>query len=166
MAEKLDIVNEEDEVVGVKTRKEAHDEGLRHRSVMFFVFNHDENLLMTQRSEDKRFYPGYWSIVLGGHVTSGLSYEEALKKEMEEEIGVRGKYKEMGGFKKDIEEEKENVKLFKTEVDPEKIELSTEEFKMARFISPDEIEDIIKEKDFVPETKEVLTVLKDSFEEL
>ncbi len=161
MSEKLDIVNEKDEVVDVKTRKEAHDRGLRHRSVMFFVFNRDRKLLMTQRSEDKRFYPGHWSVVLGGHVTSGLSYQEALEKEMKEEIGVVEDHEEIGSFTKDIEEEKENVKLYGVEVTPEEIELSPIEFERARFISPEEVKNEIKEKDMVPETEQVLKLLED-----
>jgi len=164
MVEKLDIVNEEDEVIGVRPREEVHDEDLRHRSVMFFVFNFEGKVLMTQRSEDKRFYPGYWSIVLGGHVTSGLSYEEALEKEIKEELGVRGDYEKIGEFKKDIKEEKENVKLYKTEVDPHQVELSPEEFKRGKFIPIDKIEEERKKKDFVPETEEVLDLLKEDIE--
>ncbi len=164
MSEKLDIVNEEDEIIDVKTRKEAHDKGLRHRSVMFFVFNPDGKILMTQRSEDKRFYPGHWSVVLGGHVTAGLSYLEALEKEMEEEIGIVGDHEEIGSFTKEIEEEKENVRLYKVEVDPEEIELSPIEFKRARFISPEEVEEELKDKDIVPETEQVLELLKNHME--
>lgn len=156
----MDVVNEEDEVIGVKTRKEVHDEKLRHRSVMFFIFNFRGKVLMTQRSKDKRFYPGHWSIVLGGHVTSGLSYKEALRKEMKEEIGIIGEYEEMGRFKKDIEEEKENVKLYRTEVDPHQIELSPEEFERGKFILTSEIEEEMEKKDFVPETNQVLRFLK------
>jgi len=161
MSEKLDIVDEDDEIIDVKTRKEAHDKGLRHRSVMFFVFNPEGKLLMTQRSEDKRFYPVHWSVVLGGHVTSGFSYDEALEKEMEEEIGLVGDYEEIGSFTKEIKEEKENVKLYKVEVDPEEIELSPIEFEKARFIRPEDIAEELKDKDIVPETKEVLEKLED-----
>ncbi|MBS3782065.1 MAG: NUDIX domain-containing protein [Candidatus Thermoplasmatota archaeon] len=161
MSEKLDIVNEEDEIIDVKTRKEAHDKGLRHRSVMFFVFNHSGKLLMTQRSENKRFYPAHWSVVLGGHVTSGLSYDDALEKEMEEEIGFVGAYEKIGSFTKEIKEEKENVRLYKVEVDPEKIELSPVEFKRARFIDLDRLEEELDSKDLVPETKQVLEILDD-----
>lgn len=159
MVEKLDIVNENDEVIDVETREKAHDKGLRHRSVMFFVFSLEGKLLMTKRSEDKRFYPGYWSIVLGGHVTSGLTYEEALEKEMEEEIGVKGEYKEVGEFKKEIKEEKENVRLYKTTVSAEDIELSSKEFETSKFIDLNKVEKILGKKDFVPETEKVLQFL-------
>jgi len=166
MSEKLDIVDEEDDVIDVKTRKEAHDKGLRHRSVMFFVFDPEGKLLMTQRSEDKRFYPGYWSVVLGGHVTSGSSYEEALEREMEEEIGLVGEYDNIGSFTKDIEEEKENVQLYRVEVDPEKIELSPIEFERARFVSLEELEEEIEDKDMLPETEQVLKILREKGENI
>ncbi len=160
MTEELDIVDEEDEVIDVRSRKEAHDEGLRHRSVMFFVFDPDGKLLMTQRSEDKRFYPSHWSVVLGGHVTSGLSYDEALEKEMEEEIGLVGDYEKIGYFTKDIKEEKENVRLYRVEAEPDKIELSPLEFERAEFVELNALEAKIEERDMVPETEQVLDLLK------
>ncbi len=160
MDEKLDIVDEDDEVIDVKTRKEAHDKGLRHRSVMFFVFTPEGKLLMTRRSEDKRFFSGYWSIVLGGHVKSGLSYDEALKKEMEEEIGLVGDYELLGSFSKELEEEKENVKLYKIVVDPGKIELSPIEFESAHLIETKDIEKELEDKKLLPETEIVLDFLK------
>ncbi len=162
MKEKLDVVNEDDKVIDVKTRKEVHDKKLRHRSVMFFVFREDGKLLMTKRSADKRFFPGYWSIVLGGHVPSGYDYEEALEKEMEEELGVSAEYEELGSFTKEIKEEKENVKLFRTVVRPEEIELSAEEFEEGLFISIERLNSEMEEKPFLPETKMVLEYLENS----
>ncbi len=159
MKEKLDIVDEDDEVIGVKSREKAHTEGSRHRSVMFFVFNPEGKILMTKRSKDKRFYPGRWSIVLGGHVTSGFSYEEALEKEMKEEIGIVPDYEMLGSFQKDLKEEKENVKLFRTEVEPEKVELSTKEFEKAQYMDPSDLEKELESKKFVPETEDVLKFL-------
>ncbi|MEF8835342.1 MAG: NUDIX domain-containing protein [Candidatus Thermoplasmatota archaeon] len=166
MEEKLDIVDADDEVIDVASRDKTHTKGLRHRSVMFFVFNLDGKLLMTQRSENKRFYPSHWSVVLGGHVTSGLDYEEALEKEMEEEIGLVGYYEEIGSFAKETEEEKENVKLYIVEVDPEKVELIPTEFERARFIDLDELEKEREDKDMVPETDQVLRILRENWENI
>lgn len=164
MPEKLDIVDENDEVIDVRTREKAHDEGLRHRSVMFFVFNPDGKVLMTQRSEDKRFYPEHWSVVLGGHVTSGLSYDKALEKEMKEEIGLLGSYEKIGSFTKETEEEKENVHLYKVQAGPEKIQLSPFEFERAKFIEVEELEEELEDRDMVPETEQVLQILKDEMD--
>ncbi len=161
MTEKVDIVNENDEVIGKTTRKKAHGDGLRHRSVMFFVFDPEGNLLVTKRSDQKRFFPGYWSVVLGGHVPAGFSYEEALVKEVEEEIGVPAdEYERMATFKKEIEEEKENVKLFKVKVDPDKVELSSKEFEKGRFVRPRKLKAELENKDFLPETEMVLEHLE------
>jgi len=159
MTEELDIVNKDDQIIGKSTRKDAHDKKLRHRSVMFFVFDQNGKLLMTKRSEDKRFYPGYWSIVLGGHVPAGFSYEEALEKEMEEEIGTTAPCENLGSFKKEIEEENENVRLYKAVVDPKKIELSPKEFEKGLFVTFEELESEKKKKNFLPETKMVLEFL-------
>ncbi len=161
MVEYLDIVDEEDNVVGRCTRDEAHSSGKRHRTVMFFVLSPNENIMVTKRTKNKDFFPGYRSVVMGGHVGAGDSYEEALKREVEEEIGTFGEYQEIGRFTKDIPEETENVKLYTVKVEPEKIRLAKDEFEGGVFMS---LEDILKEvercHDFLPETQQVLEILR------
>ncbi len=157
MVEYLDIVDENDKVVGRCTREEAHSKGKRHRTVMFFVLSPDGKIMVTKRTDNKDFFPGYRSVVMGGHVSSGDTYEEALKREAREEIGTFGDYKEIGRFTKDIPEETENVKLYTIEVDPEDVRLSKDEFVEGRFIPLNDIlKDVEKSDDFLPETKQVL----------
>jgi ADP-ribose pyrophosphatase YjhB (NUDIX family) len=42
-------------------------------------------VFVSQRTDDKEFYPGYWSIVFGGHVHAGESYEDAVLRELKED---------------------------------------------------------------------------------
>ncbi len=157
--EYLDVVDENNEVIDRRARKEVHDKRLRHRTVMFFVVSPTDKILVTKRSEDKEFFPGYWSIVLGGHVKSGESYEEALISEMKEEINAVGDHEKLGEFVKDIDEEIEHVSLFKVRIDPEDIDLLDKEFQKGEFWNIDEIKGKIDELDFLPETEEVLKYL-------
>ncbi|MCX6822044.1 MAG: NUDIX domain-containing protein, partial [Candidatus Aenigmarchaeota archaeon] len=78
MEEIFDIVDEEDNVIGKTTREEVHNKKLIHRSVMFFIFDKKRRVLVTQRTKAKDMFPEYWSISLGGHVSSGETYEEAV----------------------------------------------------------------------------------------
>lgn len=46
-----------------------------------------QDILLAHRSEDRCSYPGTWSFP-GGHVEHGETFEEALVRELAEEIGV------------------------------------------------------------------------------
>jgi len=82
------LVDEHDEVIGTVLRKDAHSNPkLIHRSVGVLVFNAKKQLLFQKRSKTKDTFPGYWGISVGGHVNVGQTYEEAAKREMEEELG-------------------------------------------------------------------------------
>ena len=103
----FDIVDENDNVIDKASREECHEKSLIHRSVMFFVFNEKGKVLVTKRTKNKDFFPGFWSIVMGGHVGSGESYEEAVAREVEEEVGLKAVPFFIHYFKKRIREEKE-----------------------------------------------------------
>ena len=157
--EYLDVIDEDNQVIDKKPRKLVHDKRLRHRTVMFFVFSPDDKILVTKRSDDKVFFPGYWSIVLGGHVKSGETYDEALISEMKEEINTVGEYEKLGDFIKDIEEEIEHVYLYKVKVEPDKIDLLDKEFQRGEFWNIEKIKRKVKELDFLPETEVVIDYL-------
>ena len=154
-----DVVDENDRVIGKATRQEVHDKGLIHRTVMFFIFDKKGRIFVTQRTKNKEFFKEYWSIVLGGHVNSGETYEEAAIRECKEETGIECKPVYMGFFKQRIPEEKENVKVyaFHTDKFPK---VDPFEIKQGKFISFEELKNILKKEKFLPETKDLLKILK------
>lgn len=50
----------------------------------------DQKVLMAHRSPSRKNYPDTWSFA-GGHVEAGETLEDALKRELSEEIGVLAK---------------------------------------------------------------------------
>ena len=46
-----------------------------------------QGILLGRRSADRRAYPNRWSFP-GGHVEAGESFESALKREIQEELGL------------------------------------------------------------------------------
>lgn len=84
-----DVVNANDEVIGTATRGQVHaDPTFIHRAAGAYVFNRKKQLLMQKRSESKDMFPGYWVFSVGGHVDSGDSYDQAIQREIKEELGV------------------------------------------------------------------------------
>ncbi|HCD39254.1 MAG TPA: hypothetical protein DEQ77_11190 [Candidatus Omnitrophica bacterium] len=84
--ELTDIVGEDDKAVGVTEAGFTHIFGLRHRTANAFVFTPDGKLLLQRRvhnkAESKKFS------ILGGHVVSGMTYEEAGEEEILQELGL------------------------------------------------------------------------------
>jgi len=86
--ELLDVVDENDNVIAVKTRGEIHARGLMHRAVHILVFNSDGELFLQKRSLSKDEQPGKWDSSAAGHVDSGEDYLECARREIGEELGI------------------------------------------------------------------------------
>jgi isopentenyl-diphosphate delta-isomerase type 1 len=86
--ELLDVVDENDRVIGVKTRGEIHLQGLMHRSVHILVFNSNGDLFIQKRSMNKDNDPGLWDSSAAGHLDSGEDYQACSIRELGEELGI------------------------------------------------------------------------------
>jgi len=84
----LNIVNENDEIVGVAAREEIHKSGLPHREVHVWFYTPNGEIIFQHRAKDKDTYPDLLDATVGGHVEIGDSYERTAIKETEEETGV------------------------------------------------------------------------------
>ena len=85
----FDVVNERDEVIDRKTRREVHATGLWHRAVHVLVFDPQDRVFLQKRSMLKDLSPGLWDSSCSGHLDSGEDYDAAAVRELAEEIGVR-----------------------------------------------------------------------------
>lgn len=86
--ELLDVVDQNDRVVGVKTRGEIHAQNLMHRSVHILVFNNNTELFIQKRSMSKDNDLGLWDSSAAGHVDSGEDYYRCAIRELGEELGI------------------------------------------------------------------------------
>jgi 8-oxo-dGTP pyrophosphatase MutT (NUDIX family) len=94
--ELVDIVDDDDIVIDTVTRSEMRSRRLQHRSVGIAVVSSDGRLLIHRRSLAKDIWPGWWDIAAGGVVVAGETYEQAARRELEEELGVDGEMKLLG----------------------------------------------------------------------
>lgn len=86
--EYLYIVDENDNVLDSKPRHEVTSED-RCRIVLLWVTNEKGEVLLAKRSNTKKTFPGLWSYAVTGAVSHPESYEQAVIREMEEELGIR-----------------------------------------------------------------------------
>jgi isopentenyldiphosphate isomerase len=105
-----DVVNQQDEVVGQATKDEIEHGGLICRVAFIMLANSRGELVLQQRSANKRAYPLYWSGATAGHLAAGETYSDAAKREMKEEIGAEADLEFVGTFFS--EEDREMVGVF------------------------------------------------------
>lgn len=84
----LDIVDDNDNVIGKEDFIKVHSQGLRHRSVQILLFKEPslETLLVAQRSSQQETSKLKLHPSVGGHVKLGQSYLEAAREELREEL--------------------------------------------------------------------------------
>jgi isopentenyldiphosphate isomerase len=87
--EYLDLVDADDNVIGKILRSEAYAKDLSNfRVVNAFVINSNGELWIPRRTANKRIFPLCLDMSAAGHVESGESYEESLKREVKEELNI------------------------------------------------------------------------------
>ncbi len=88
--ELLDIVDENDRVIGRETRTAVHERGLLHRGVHVWLFTPDGRLLVQQRSATRKASPSSLDGSVSEHVQAGEDYLAAAQRGLREELGLQG----------------------------------------------------------------------------
>ncbi|MBC7794389.1 MAG: isopentenyl-diphosphate Delta-isomerase [Clostridia bacterium] len=88
--EKLIAVDGNDREIGQVSKAMAHDgEGTLHRAFSIFLFNDKGEVLLQQRSADKRLWPLYWSNTCCSHPRVGEDISTATVRRLEQELGMQ-----------------------------------------------------------------------------
>ncbi|WP_340065344.1 isopentenyl-diphosphate Delta-isomerase [Ascidiimonas aurantiaca] len=96
--EKVLLVNENDEQIGVMPKMEAHEKGLLHRAFSVFILNSRNELMLQQRALHKYHSPGLWTNTCCSHQREGESNLEAGKRRLFEEMGIETELEELFSF--------------------------------------------------------------------
>ncbi len=84
------MIDEQGRVIRVVRRAEMRQHRLRHRTVFIAVLGSDGRLLVHRRADDKDVWPSRWDLAAGGVVAVGESWDDAARRELAEELGVKG----------------------------------------------------------------------------
>ncbi len=98
MSEILDVVNDNDEVIGQAERDRVHREGLVCRLVYVCFYTANREVILQKRSDIKKNDPGKLTTTASGHVASGQSYLEAAARETFEETGIEVSPEDLKSF--------------------------------------------------------------------
>ncbi|MBI3178039.1 MAG: isopentenyl-diphosphate Delta-isomerase [Deltaproteobacteria bacterium] len=88
-ADEIILVDAQDRELGFAPVKACHDgEGRLHRAFSVFILNSRGEVLLQQRSPEKRLWPLYWSNSCCSHPRRGETVEQAAARRLKEELAV------------------------------------------------------------------------------
>lgn len=88
--ELVDLVDDQNRVIGSTTRREIRTRNLLHRGVGILCRNSSGRVYVHRRTTTKDVFPGMYDMWVGGVVGAGESYDDAARREIGEELGIYG----------------------------------------------------------------------------
>ena len=96
--EKVILVNEKDEPIGLMEKMAAHEQALLHRAFSVFVINKNNEVMLQQRAAHKYHSPLLWTNTCCSHQREGESNIMAGTRRLQEEMGFITPIKELFHF--------------------------------------------------------------------
>jgi len=96
--EKVILVNENDEQIGLMEKLEAHEKALLHRAFSVFVLNDKNEVMLQQRAHHKYHSPLLWTNTCCSHQREGETNIQAGTRRLFEEMGFTTELKELFHF--------------------------------------------------------------------
>jgi isopentenyldiphosphate isomerase/intracellular septation protein A len=145
------LVDEEGRIIGKAPRSVCHSGSkLLHPVVHVHIYDDKKRLFLQKRSEYKKIQPGKWDTAVGGHISLGESLETGLKREVEEEVGLKNlQYEYITKYIWESEIEKELTHVFFAKKNGEII-VQPEEIDEGKFWTWKEIQNNIGKGIFTP----------------
>lgn len=159
-------VDKHDNVIGLRPREDFYTGKYIHRCASLILLNSKNEILIQNRSPTKKWSPNLYTASVSGTVADE-TYEECIKKEMKEEIGISIPAKFLFKFPLFLEHTKTFHAVFIGRSD-KKITFDKNEISSVRWISLDKLEkELEKEpKKFSPAFLKVMKIFFEKHQQL
>ena len=149
--EKFDLYDINRKFTGVVINRGDNVPSGYYRAVVhLIIFNSQGEMLIQQRSDNKKNWPSKWDISVGGCVISGEDSLQAIIRESKEELGLDlSKELTRPVFTFNFNEGFDDIYLLNMDIDLNKIVLQEEEVQAVRWETIDNIFKMIKNDDFI-----------------
>jgi isopentenyl-diphosphate delta-isomerase type 1 len=144
--ELLDIVDDNDRVIGQELRTVVHQHGLQHRGIHIFLVTREGKLLVQQRGRQRDTSPLALDCSVSEHVKAGEAYRKAAIRGLAEEMGIQdANFHVLIKFKMDYgPNDREICQLYEGRVDPSRVRFDPVEVEQVAFFSLGELEELIR----------------------
>ena len=148
MQELVDIIDENGKVLYSRTKKEAHELGLLHKTTVAKIIDTKGHWLLIKQSAGKQDV-GKYVCPVGGHVMSGESDDDAIKREVAEEVGFTNieNYKLLGKkiFNRNVLGKQENHMFIMYEIVSDQKPVLNHESESFKYFTASELKSELKE---------------------
>lgn len=96
--EKVILVNENDQQIGLMPKLEAHEKAVLHRAFSVFILNEKNEIMLQQRASQKYHSPLLWTNTCCSHQREGETNVQAGTRRLFEEMGFATELKELFHF--------------------------------------------------------------------
>lgn len=142
-------------------RRDIVPRGFYRLIIHVLIFDKKGRLLIQKRSSEKTSWPNLWDLTVSGAVSSGETSQTSSSRELFEELGIKYDFSKAypkisinSGFRID------DVYIINNKnIDISKLKLQKEEVSDVKFVSKEQLLDIIDEKKFVPYQKDYINLL-------
>jgi len=120
-----------------------------HIVVHVCIFDKEGNMLIQQRADGKRGWPGKWDFTLGGHVVAGETSRQGAERELREELGITEELQDAPFLTVTFSDGFDDYYLLERNVDPCSLVLQSDEVQNVRYAPKDEIKRMIAGGSFI-----------------
>ncbi|MBI3823748.1 MAG: NUDIX domain-containing protein [Planctomycetes bacterium] len=153
--ELVDVIDDAGNTIGVVTRREMRARGLPHRCTYVLVFNHRGELFIHLRTPTKDVNPSLWDVAIGGVLAAGESFDQGMRREIREELGIDADAVEL--FPVRYADERTSVRAMAYRLNHDgPFELQAEEIVRGEFVPIDDVLQRIEREPFCADGVQVL----------
>ena len=98
MEEQVVVVSENDDILGLMEKMEAHENGILHRAFSVFLFNDNGEMLLQKRASSKYHSPNQWTNAVCSHPKIDETYLDGAQRRLTEELGIAANLTEKFSF--------------------------------------------------------------------
>lgn len=124
------------------------------------LFRPSGEMLIQKRTADSPRFPGLWDISVGGAAQQGDTSQQAMERELAEELGLRQSFAHIRpAFTINFSEGYDDMYVMVKDISLEDLTLQPEEVVDARWATKEEIHQLIQEEVFIPYGKSLIDLL-------
>ena len=154
--EKVDLLNKRKELTGEVSERNNVPEGFYRLSIHIWIMNDNEELLIQQRTANRKFFPNMWSNT-GGAAIAGETSLETLKRELKEELNLVPEIDHLeliASYKR--KKDFVDVWLLRQNVNIDDLVFQEDEVQGAKWVSVDEWQKMVEEGEAIKSSTDYL----------
>lgn len=153
-----DVYNKDRQKTGkTMVRGEMFDEDSFHLVVHACIFNKNGEMLIQKRQPFKKGWPDMWDISAGGSALKGDTSQQAMERELFEELGVRFNLDNVRpNITIHFDHGFDDIYLLEKELDLSELVLQYEEVQQVKWAGMEEILSKVEKGEFIPYYKELI----------